>query len=117
MFQDDPQILKREETIKLTIELKKYILLPTKYCHFGDVYYYIWHLDQISVDIVRTISFQALQILKILKDKRVLHNNIKFENFLVESINPIKILLTDFRQAQILKENEKSSKPCVTTFF
>lgn len=92
-------------------------MVPTKYYSYGDVYYYVWHLDQISAELVRSISYEALGILKILKERHVVHNNIKFENFLVDSINPLKILITDFRHAQVLKEGEKSKSKGVTPIF
>lgn len=117
LFKDNPQILNNEETIELTIEFKKYIIVPTKYYHQGDVYYYIWHRDIITVGLVRSVAFQAIQILGLLKEHHVVHNDIKFQNFLVESVKPLQIALHDFNYAQILNDDEKSNQCGGTPVF
>lgn len=62
------------------------------------------------------IAFQALNILKILKDNKVVHNNICLDNFLVHSLNPIYIVLTDFEDAEIMEDTflQNEVKFCYT---
>lgn len=50
------------------------------------------------------IAFQALNILKLLKDRKIVHNNIKLENILLKTRKPIRIVLTDFEFADVIEK-------------
>lgn len=109
LFEEVPQVLKNENTIDVTVNNQKYILIPSKFYVLTDVYEYLWHeIHYIDEKVMKPIVIQALTILKILKEYKVVHNGIKFENFIVESANPIKLIITDFKYAKVLKDDEKS---------
>lgn len=118
LFTEDPEILKNEKVVDIPHEDKRYLLVPAPYYHQNDAFEYLSHnFNELDEKVIRSISFQAVKILKILKIQKVVHNNIKFENFIVQSDSPVKISLTDFKMSQILNENEKSNMLIGTTVY
>lgn len=117
LFLDEAEILKNEKTVTISIKDKKCILVPTIYYRLNDVFEYLWHMTELDEKLIRSISFQAVKILKLLKERQVVHNGIKFENFIVVSDSPVKISLTDFKLAQILNQNEKSNEFIGTSVY
>ena len=118
IFDEDKEILKNEKLVNVNLDDKECVLVPSKYYTLKDVFEYLWHeVHYTDEKLICVISFQALKILKILKDHNVVHNGIKFENFIVESENPVKIILTDFKHAQKINEEEKSKMFGGTSIF
>lgn len=118
LFSDDPEILKNEKVVDIPLKDKRYVMVPTTYYHLNDAFEYLSkNFNEINEKVIRSISFQGVKILKLLKTQKVVHNNIKFENFIVQSDSPVKISLTDFKMAQILNENEKSNNLTGTTVY
>lgn len=64
----------------------------------------------------RYIAYQGLKILKLLKEKHIVHHDIKLDNFLILSKSPIKLLLSDFEYAEILTY-DASTQFCGTPYI
>lgn len=117
-FRDYPEILKPEKIVNITLSQQQYFLVATKFYQVTDLFEYLHHdVLIINEDLIRDIAFQSLKTLKILKDHQILHNNIKFENFIVKTEYPLKLALIDFKYACQLKRGEKSSCPTGTSLY
>ncbi|KAK8865273.1 hypothetical protein M9Y10_010811 [Tritrichomonas musculus] len=104
-----PQIIKYEDKIKVVLNGINYLLLSMKYYSHTDLFTYLWkEVNDFDEDIIKKIAFQSLKILILLKSRNVVHNDFKFENFIIETTDPFKIILTDFESSQIIQPNGKS---------
>ena len=109
LFQQCPQIIKYEDIMEITVNSYNHLLISMRYYAHSDLFNYLWRKDfNFDESLIQKVAFQSLKILQILKSRNVVHNDIKFENFIVESEKPFKIILTDFESSQILLPNEKS---------
>lgn len=122
LFKDVPTIIKYNELFILNNDItggKEFIFGVMDYYPYIDLYDY--HLDHINEEVnpdqVRSISFQALTILGIIHKENIVHHDIKPGNFLIESLDPFKIKITDFEFAVKLKENEKTQQHLGTCFY
>lgn len=68
-----------------------------------------WRFVSFSNEEILQIAVQSLHILKKLKDNKIVHNDIRLENFLVRSREPIVLVLTDFEFAEEIDENHLST--------
>lgn len=110
LFQDFPQIIKYEDKIKFELNGFNHLLISMKYYVHSDLFNYLWRSDfDFDEELIQKIAYQSLKILQLLKSRNVVHNDFKFENFIVESNKPLKLILTDFECSQILLPNEKSN--------
>ncbi|KAK8866978.1 hypothetical protein M9Y10_009947 [Tritrichomonas musculus] len=118
LFQDYPEIIKPEKIVNISLSQKQYFIVASKFYQSKDLFEYLWHtVHIIDDDLICNITFQCLKILKILKTHQVLHNNIKFENFIVMTEYPLKLALTGFKYSCKLDEREKSSSRCITSLY
>lgn len=118
MFNNYPEIIKQEKIVNITLSQSQYILVASKFYQSTDLFEYLWHsIVFIDEDLIRNITFQCIKILKLLKSHQILHNNIKFENFIVKTEYPFKIGLTDFKYAIKLEKGEKSKSLCGTSLY
>lgn len=104
-----PYFIQYENPFKIKIGRKNYILAPMKYYYQTDLYSYITQKHfTYTEDLICMISYQSLTILKHLKERKIVHNDIKFQNFIIKSEKPFQIILTDFEGSQLLSNDEKS---------
>lgn len=114
----NPEIIRYENKIDVNLFGRNYILVPMVFYPEVDLLIYLWsHRWLITEQIIRLITYQALKILQILKDHQVVHNDIKFDNFIVKSKNPITIILTDFESAEYIRHTGQSVKFGGTTIY
>lgn len=52
------------------------------------------------------IIYQMLENIKFLRDKHIIHGDIKMENFVVKNVFPLKLQLVDFGFSEILETDE-----------
>lgn len=111
LFQDSTEIIHYEHPIDLKFQNKQYILIPMKFYKYTDLSTYLYFnlAFKFTENFIKEISYDILNILKLLKKRCIVHNDIKFQNFLLESENPIKLILTDFETSQVVYHNEKSN--------
>ena len=111
LFRDFPEIIHYEHPINLSFQDKEFILIPMKFYKYTDLSTYLYFnlTFNYTEDFIKQISFDILKILKLLKSRCIVHNDIKFSNFLIASENPLKLILTDFETSQMIYPNEKST--------
>ena len=122
LFNNVPSIMKINETFTLKSEItgeKQFLFAVMDFCEYIDLYaYYSEQIhDKIPSNIIRSIAFQALKILKTIHQERVIHHDIKPANFLVESLSPFVIKITDFEFSVKLSEDEFTTSPQGTIFY
>lgn len=118
LFTNDPEIIKYSEILPVILYNRKHILVSMQFYPKVDLLYYLWRpLYSFDEHIICLVAFKTLKILQLLKDKNVVHNDIKFENFIVASEYPFEIILTDFESTQIVNENGQSDIITGTSIF
>lgn len=55
---------------------------------------------------IQRILYQTLSALESLHQRNIVHNDIKLDNLLIQSINPVHVVLTDFENAVPIEECE-----------
>lgn len=84
---------------------RKHILVSMKFYPNEDLLYYLWRpLNSFDEYLICLIAYLVLKILQLLKNRKVVHNDLKFENFIVSSENPFDIILSDFENAQVVDD-------------
>lgn len=122
LFNNIPSVMKSNETFVLKNDItggKQYLFSVMDFCEYIDLYDYYTEQngESLQSDLIRSIAYQALTILNIIHHKRVIHHDIKPANFLVESVSPLKIKITDFEFSVKLPENELTTLPKGTIFY
>lgn len=95
---------------------KTFMCVIMNFCNHFDLrdFYYKTVKGENRLELRLQIFHQTLTILKNIHEKRVVHNDIKPQNFLVRNIDPIDIVLTDFEFAVELEEGEYIKTKCGT---
>lgn len=106
---NDPNFIQFIDHFDLPYNNENYKFLVSYYYEDSDLHEFITKKDQITEKDICYIIYQMLEILQSLKNKKIVHNDIKLENFLMKSTSPPTILLTDFEFAEIIN---KSSCQC-----
>lgn len=83
------------------------VIVPMNYYYYTDMFNHTFKKGFVYDDTyIKSFAFQGFQILKILKDHKICHFDIKLENFIVKESKPLQIILTDFENAEQLMEDE-----------
>lgn len=111
IFQGYSEIIQYENPINLYLQNNEFILIPMKFYKNTDLstHLYFDKSFKFTEEFIKQISYDILCILKLLKSRSIVHNDIKFENFLLGSENPLKLVTTDFETSEIISKNEKST--------
>lgn len=118
LFFDEEPIIKYKDFIDITVNNNSYILISMNlYVNFDLLFYMSRPTFCYDENFICIITYQCLTILKKLKERHIVHNDIKFENFIVVSESPFEISLTDFECAEMIQENELSSQFHGTSVF
>ena len=118
LFTESDPVIKYKDFIEIKNDNMTYILVAMNLHINFDLYFYMnrstFLYDEKFICIV---TYQCLIILKKLRERHIIHNDIKFENFIVVSESPFQISLTDFEYAEIISENEFSTESNGTVLF
>lgn len=122
LFKDVSIVAKNVDSFLLNNDLtggKQFIFTVMKFYSYADLYnYYSEHANEkIISEQIRSIAFQALTILDIIHKKNIIHHDVKPGNFLIKSLSPLVINITDFEFAVKLKEDETTKQPTGTCFY
>ena len=95
-----------------TFETKYFFYLIMELCIFNLDEYMKIRNEPLSIDEIKEILFQLNNILKTMKEKSIIHNDLKPSNILIslEKINKIQIKLSDFGSSNNLKDESTLSK-------
>lgn len=122
LFRNISTIAKYKESFIMKNDLtggKQFLFTVMNFYEHADLYsFYSEHKNEkINSDQIRSIAFQALKILNIVHKKNVIHHDIKPGNFLIKTLSPLVINITDFEFAVRIKENETTKQPLGTCFY
>lgn len=118
IFIEDPEVIKYHEIIPVIMYNRRHILVSMLFYPDVDLLYYLWRPSfKFDENFICLIAYKALKILNVLKMRGVVHNDIKFENFIVSSENPFDIIITDFESAELVNYNGKSRLIAGTSIF
>lgn len=123
LFKDIPTIVQFKETFILNNQItggKQYLFGVMDFCSYIDLFdfYSERENEEISPDQIRSIAYQSLKILDIIHKEKVVHHDIKPANFLIESISPLMIKITDFEFSVRLKSSDDlTDQPYGTCFY
>lgn len=122
LFKKFPSIMQFSETFLLNNELtggKQFLFVVMEFCPYVDLFdfYSQFGDSKISDDQICSIAYQALTILNILHKARVVHHDVKPANFLVYSLSPLVLKITDFEFSVQLSKDELTEQPLGTRFY
>lgn len=104
---ENGEIKEHQKTFMITI-------MPYYNCPNLQSFFYKNVIKLHKPEIKPQIFYKILLILENIHDKRIVHHDIKPENFLVRNQDPLDIILTDFEFSVQLRENEKIKCLCGT---
>ena len=103
-------------------EDKNYFYMEMEYCPSGDLSHCLWPNKGSNYfeKIIKTVSVQLLQGLKVLHQNGIIHCNLKPSNIIIDEFGNVKIC--DFKKAlntntmtmQDIKKNKTAMTPCYT---
>lgn len=107
---NEPNILHFIDNFDLPYKEQNCKFVVTKYYDNSDLYEFVTKNDKLTEKDKCNIIYQILQILLSLKTRKIVHNDIKLENFIMKSISPPKILLTDFDFSEIINKSSMQDR-------
>ena len=106
--------LKSENSVNLieTFETKYFYYIIMELCIFNLDEYMKIRNEPLSIEEIKEILYQLNNILKTMKEKNIIHTDLKPSNILIslEKINKIQIKLSDFGSSNNLKDQSTLSK-------
>lgn len=122
IFSNVSEIIKYSKTFILKNEVtggKQYLFAVMDFYSFIDLFaYYSSHVNEnVNPEQIRSIAYQALTIINTIHKQNVVHHDIKPANFLIESLSPFKIKITDFEFAVKLDDTNLTNQPFGTIFY
>lgn len=102
---NEPNIIHFLDDFDLSYKDQNCKFFVTNYYVDSDLYEFVQKNKDLTEDEKCYIIYQMLEILQSLKKLKILHNDIKLENFIMKSVSPPKILLTDFDFAEIINKS------------
>ena len=107
LFSEADPIIKYRDFVEIENENMSHILVAMDLHINFDLYFYMTR-PTFSYDekFICIVSYQCLKALQKLKERRIIHNDIKFENFIVVSEEPFEISLTDFEFAEVVEDED-----------
>lgn len=88
-----------------------------EYVPGGELSTYLSSHGKIAEDMVRTIARQLLRALHYLHKRRITHRDIKPDNILIASLDPLRIKLSDFGLSKVTQEETFLKTFCGTLLY
>ncbi|EWC46332.1 hypothetical protein DRE_04503 [Drechslerella stenobrocha 248] len=99
-------------------EMPKQLYIRMEYLAFGDLSDYIRAHSRMAEPLVRIVTQQVNQALVFIHGLNISHRDIKPDNILVKSENPLVVKLSDFGLAKMIKEDHEFNKTfCGTMLY
>ncbi|KAJ5475156.1 hypothetical protein N7539_008222 [Penicillium diatomitis] len=98
-------------------EHDRWIYIIMEYVPGGELSTYLSSHGKIAEDMVRTIARQLLRALHYLHKRRITHRDIKPDNILVSSLDPLKVKLSDFGLSKVTQEETFLKTFCGTLLY
>ncbi|KAJ5641275.1 hypothetical protein N7490_005275 [Penicillium lividum] len=98
-------------------EYDRWIYIVMEYVPGGELSTYLHSPGKIPEDMVRTITRQLLRALHYLHKRRITHRDIKPDNILIASLDPIRVKLSDFGLSKVTQEETFLKTFCGTLLY
>ncbi|KAL4786249.1 kinase-like domain-containing protein [Aspergillus varians] len=98
-------------------EHDRWIYIIMEYVPCGELSTYLQNMVKIPEDMVKTIARQILHALKYLHKRRITHRDIKPDNILISSHEPLKVKLSDFGLSKVVQEETFLKTFCGTLLY
>lgn len=99
-------------------ETEEHLYLVMEYIPCGDMMGYMHSHGTLPEDLARVMTRQILDALSYLHERNITHRDIKPDNILISSEDPLTVKLTDFGLSKVIKHNETFLKTfCGTLLY
>ncbi|KAJ5404442.1 hypothetical protein N7509_004313 [Penicillium cosmopolitanum] len=98
-------------------EHDRWIYIIMEYVPMGELSTYLSSQGKIQEDMVRTIARQLLRALHYLHRRRITHRDIKPDNILIASLDPLRVKLSDFGLSKVTQEETFLKTFCGTLLY
>ncbi|KAJ5698766.1 hypothetical protein N7462_000771 [Penicillium macrosclerotiorum] len=98
-------------------EHDRWIYIIMEYVAGGELSTYLSSHTKIPEDMVRTIARQLLRALHYLHKRRITHRDIKPDNILIASLDPLRVKISDFGLSKVTQEETFLKTFCGTLLY
>ncbi|KAL4892559.1 kinase-like domain-containing protein [Aspergillus ambiguus] len=98
-------------------EHDRWIYIIMEYVPGGELSTYLQSTGKIPEDMLRTVARQILHALHYLHKRRITHRDIKPDNILIASLDPLKVKLSDFGLSKVVQEETFLKTFCGTLLY
>ncbi|OQE26868.1 hypothetical protein PENSTE_c005G01772 [Penicillium steckii] len=98
-------------------EYQRWIYIIMEYVPMGELSTYLSTQGKIQEEMVRTIARQILRALHYLHKRRITHRDIKPDNILIASLDPLRVKLSDFGLSKVTQEETFLKTFCGTLLY
>lgn len=98
-------------------EHDRWIYIIMEYVPGGELSTYLQTQGRIAEDMVRTIARQVLRALHYLHKRRITHRDIKPDNILIASLDPLRIKVSDFGLSKVVEQETFLKTFCGTLLY
>ncbi|KAJ5125016.1 uncharacterized protein N7515_008841 [Penicillium bovifimosum] len=98
-------------------EHDRWIYIIMEYVPGGELSTYLQSQGRIPEEMVRTIARQVLRALHYLHKRRITHRDIKPDNILIASLDPLRIKVSDFGLSKVVEQETFLKTFCGTLLY
>jgi serine/threonine protein kinase len=98
-------------------EHERWIYIIMEYVPCGELSSYLQTHRKMPEDMVKSIARQILHALQYLHKRKITHRDIKPDNVLIASLNPLKVKLSDFGLSKVAQEETFLKTFCGTLLY
>ncbi|WEW58635.1 Protein kinase protein rad53 [Emydomyces testavorans] len=95
----------------------RWLYIIMEYVGGGELSSYLAQMGRIPESMVKTIARQVLHALQYLHSRKITHRDIKPDNILISSIDPLRIKLSDFGLSKVVQEETFMKTFCGTLLY
>lgn len=95
----------------------RWIYIIMEYVGGGELSSYVSQMGRLPETMVKTIARQVLRALQYLHSRRITHRDIKPDNILVASLDPVRVKLSDFGLSKVVQEETFMKTFCGTLLY
>lgn len=98
-------------------EHERWIYIIMEYIAGGELSAYLASNGKIAEDMVKSIARQLLHALQYLHKRKITHRDIKPDNILISSLDPLRVKLSDFGLSKVVQEETFMKTFCGTLLY